>query len=242
MITDDNSYDKELPGNIFLIHQTFDKLKEEIAGKIGMQAAIPNTYKLCDYRPAYGLIFEDYIRDYTFWGHCDIDLVFGCIGNFITEEILSNNDVISIRPEYISGFFALYRNTEFVNNLFKESKDYETVFSSPHYLGFDECGLLCGDLLEGKGLTELCSAIESMTHLIKRMVRDGKIKAYFDLHVVESVPGNMRWDNGELFYMDSYEILLYHLVSFKVHPNLSIPRWNNIPNKFLINVFSFSKG
>jgi hypothetical protein len=35
--------------------------------------------------------------------------------------------------------------------------------------------------------------------------------------------------------------LLYHLVSFKVHPQLKIPKWKKIPNHFYTNEFSFSK-
>lgn len=241
VITDDQSYKGKLPENIFLIYHSFEEVKRMIAATVDMPVALSSPYKLCDYRPAYGLVFENYLKDYTFWGHCDLDVIFGCIGNFITDEVLANNDIISIRPEYVSGFFALYRNTKFINTLFKESTDYETVFSTSRYLGFDECGLLCDDLLEGKSLNELKPEIESMTHLIKKKEKEGKIKAYFDLHVVESIPGNMKWDNGELFYRNTYEILLYHLVSFKTHPNLSVPRWSNIPTKFLINETSISK-
>jgi hypothetical protein len=238
IITDDRSYEEKVPGNILMVYQTFDDLKKRIAGKLKMDIALPQTYKLCDFRPAYGIIFNDYIKDYAFWGHCDIDLVFGNISNFITEDVLRENDVISIRPEYISGFFALYRNTEKINNLFRSSKDHEKLFSVPQYMGFDECGLLCDQLMEGSPLDELDCPIESMTHVV---MKQDDIKSYFDLHAVESIPGNLKWIDGELYYMDSYEILLYHLVSFKIHPNLAIPAWKDIPGRFFINEYSFSQ-
>lgn len=241
ILSDDKNHYTVLPKNVSLLYYTFDEFKNLIAERLKMKVAIPNSYKLCDYRPAYGLIFQKYLRNYTFWGTIDIDVVFGNIGRFITKSILNANDVISTRPEYISGFFSLYRNTESVNNLFKKSKDYELIFSRGDYTGFDECGLLCDDLLQGKDLSQVNSNIESMTHLIKKMQRDGSIRSYFDLHVVESTPGNIHWNRGRLSYLDSYEILLYHLISFKVHPNLQIPVWDNIPNKFSINESSFSK-
>jgi hypothetical protein len=238
IITDDRSYEEKLPDNIFMVYQTFHELKKTIARKLKMDIALQRTYKLCDFRPAYGIIFNDYIKEYAFWGHCDIDLVFGNIGNFVTDDVLQENDVISIRPEYISGFFALYRNTESMNNLFRLSKDHLKIFSVEQYMGFDECGLLCDQLMEGSNLDELDCPIESMTHLVMKQCT---IKAYFDLHAVESVPGQLKWINGELYYMDAYEILLYHLVSFKVHPNLTIPTWKHIPGSFFINEYSFSQ-
>lgn len=236
IITDDKSYEEKLPENIFIVYQSFDDLKKRIADRLNMEVTIPATYKLCDFRPAYGIIFNDYIKDYQFWGHCDIDLVFGNINNFITDEVLQENDVISIRPEYITGFFALYRNTDQINNLFQSSKDYSKIFSTPEYLGFDECGLLCEPLMEGYDLDNLDCPIESMTHVVAKQ----DINAYFDLHAVESVPGKLKWDNGELYYMNTYEIMLYHLVSFKVHPNLVVPDWKHIPEIFSINEYSFS--
>lgn len=241
IISDDKGYNKALPINVFLVYQTFEEFKNLIADRLKMKVTIPNSYKLCDYRPAYGLIFQEHLKHYAFWGNIDIDVIFGNIGRFITKSLLSSNDVISVRPEYVSGFFSLYRNTDFMNNLFRRSKDYKMIFSSGHYTGFDECGLLCDDLLDGKDISQVHSNIESMTHLIKVMKSQGLIRAHFDLHVVESTPGNIKWNRGKLSYLDSYEILLYHLISFKVHPNLQIPFWDNIPNKFSINEYSFSK-
>lgn len=241
IITDDRGYNKVLPANVSLIYKTFEEFKIQIAEQLGMKVVVPNTYKLCDYRPAYGLIFQEYLKHYDFWGNIDIDVVFGNIEKFISKSILAKNDVISIRPEYISGFFFLYRNSESVNHLFKKSKDYKLIFSSSNYTGFDECGLLCDDLLDGKDINQLESNIESMTHLLKKMSHEKSIKAHFDLHVVEGTPGNLTWNRGKLTYLDTYEILLYHLISFKVHPNLQIPVWDSIPDKFSINEVSFSK-
>ena len=32
-----------------------------------------------DLRPAYGVLFEEYLDGYDFWGHCDLDVLFGRI-------------------------------------------------------------------------------------------------------------------------------------------------------------------
>ena len=44
---------------------------------------VKSPYKLCDYKPIYGLIFDEDLQDYDFWGHCDVDLIFGDIRKFI---------------------------------------------------------------------------------------------------------------------------------------------------------------
>lgn len=240
-VTNINIEKFNLPKNIKAINLSLSDFCIMASSKLGFKIIINNLYKLCDFKPSYGLIFQDYIHNYDFWGHSDIDLVYGNIRGFMTHEVLSNNEIISIRSEYISGFFALYKNTNKINNLFQESEDYRIVFQTPNYLGFDECSLKCEELLQGNSINKFNETYKSMTHIVKILENKDKIRAYFDLHVVESTPGNLLWDRGNLYYKNIFEIMLYHLVSFKVHPQLVIPKWKKIPNKFYINEFFFTK-
>lgn len=122
--------------NITFIDFSLDDFNKIASKKLGMDIEVKKPYKLCDFRPAYGLIFEDYLKDYDFWGHCDIDQVFGTIKNFVTEEVLNNYDKINK-----NGHFVLYRNILRINNLFKEKGslfDYIDVFKSNENFAFDE--------------------------------------------------------------------------------------------------------
>lgn len=104
--------------------------------KTNVKVDVKKPYKLCDFRPAYGLIFEDYLKGYDFWGHCDIDQIFGIIGNFVDDEMLEKYDKINR-----NGHFALYKNTKKINNLFKQSGslfNYVEVFQSDENFAFDE--------------------------------------------------------------------------------------------------------
>lgn len=65
-----------------------------------MPVAIPNSYKLCDFKPTYGLIFSEYIAKYDFWGMGDIDVIYGNIRDFITEDVLNNNDIITVKHDF----------------------------------------------------------------------------------------------------------------------------------------------
>ena len=78
----------------------------------------------------------DVIKNYDFWGHCDIDLVFGDIRKFITDDILNYYDKIFFR-----GHLSLYRNIEKMNNLFKlnySGNNFKKVFTNEKIYGFDE--------------------------------------------------------------------------------------------------------
>lgn len=97
-------------------------------------------YKLCDFKPLYGLIFEDYLKDYDYWGHCDVDLIFGDIRQFLTDDVLSQHKRILSR-----GHFSLYRNEPDCNLFFLRSKnydermpDYRKVYSNLRPYAFDE--------------------------------------------------------------------------------------------------------
>lgn len=207
--------------------------------KLDITTSIIDAYKFCDFRPAFGMIFKDYLVGYDFWGHCDIDVIFGDIRAFITDELCEKNDIICVRPEYVTGFFSLFRNNHQINTLYKESKDYDDVFTRSKHFCFDECNFLHEQLSLGAELFELPAEVESITHVITRMMAEGKIRAYFDLFVVENTPGEILKLDGKMIYKRHYEILLYHLICFKSHPKLERPNWSTVPNRYAIEEYRF---
>ena len=94
------------PPNVKIIKKTFNEIKEKIQSKFEFKITLNTPYKLCDYKPAYGYIFEEYIEEYDFWGYCDFDMIFGDIRKFLTDEILQQYDKI-----FKLGHLSLYKNT-----------------------------------------------------------------------------------------------------------------------------------
>ena len=70
----------------------FNKLSSR---KLELNITIDDPYRVCDLKPAFGHIFEDYLQGYAFWGYCDNDLIFGDIRKFVTGDILDKYDIIS---------------------------------------------------------------------------------------------------------------------------------------------------
>lgn len=215
IISDNRTFDCELPKNVIPVYNTLEEIRELASQKLQLQAAIDRPYKLCDFKPAYGLLFSDIVAGYDFWAHGDIDVIFGNIRAFITDELTNTYDLISVRHDFLTGYFLLYRNCEKMNLLFTHSKDYKKVMSDTKHYCFDETNFHFSEFERGMHYSDIPSDVESMTHVVKRLDEAGYIKAYFDFHVIEGAYGKLRWDNGKLMYKNKYEAILYHMIHFK---------------------------
>ena len=136
ILTDDEGkYD--YPENVKVYYMQFDEIKKIIRSKFDFDVKIETPYKLCDYRPAYGYIFEDYLKKYDFWGHCDCDVIFGKIRDFVTDELLNDYDKL-----FCLGHLSLYKNSDAVNKGFTSElrghRRYIDVYSSNVSFTFDE--------------------------------------------------------------------------------------------------------
>ena len=78
-----------------------------------LQALTP--YKLCDYKPAYGVIFEEYLKDVDFWGFCDVDLILGRIFDLLSAEKIAQSERVLTQ-----GHLTFYKNTERMNQMFEK--------------------------------------------------------------------------------------------------------------------------
>ena len=108
------------------------------SGKLGFEINVKNPYKLCDFKPTFGKIFEDYLTGYDFWGYFDIDIIFGQMNDFISDEVLTTYDVISTYQGFLSGPFSIFRNTSQINCLFRLNPGNLEILKNENYLGFDE--------------------------------------------------------------------------------------------------------
>lgn len=231
IITDNINLISNKPKNVIIIYKTIEELILIASKKLGFKVNIPYSYKLCDFKPAYGFLFPEIIKGYDFWGHGDIDVVYGNIRNFMTEEILNTYDVISTRHDYITGTFCLYKNNQQMNTLFMESVNYETVFSNSEHYCFDECNFLFQELQNGASIFDYPNNIQSMTYVVQKAVKEKKLKAFFDFIIIEGVTGKIKWDKGKIIYKDNYEAMFYHLIKFKTACKKPI-LLNPIPDTF----------
>lgn len=203
------------PVNVKIVYKTIAEIRKKASKKLGFKVNIKYPYKLCDFKPTYGFLFPELIKGYDFWGHGDIDIVFGNIRKFMTKQILNNYDIISSRHDYITGTFCLFRNNMQMNTLFMQSKDYKKVLSRSENFCFDECNYLFEELQNGASIFDYPKNIQSMTWVVKRAEQVGKLKAFFDFIIIEGTPGKIKWEKGKVTYKNLYEAMFYHLIKFK---------------------------
>lgn len=239
----DIHFPEKLPDNIIIVRKTLEEIRLLAQEKFAFEVALYTPYKLCDFKPAYGFLFSELLTEYDFWGHGDLDVVYGNIRKFITDEMMDNFDVICSRPEYVPGYFTLFRNNEVGQKLFMHSRDYKTVFQDAENFCFDETNWQWLPVIEGKSIFELKCEIQSMTYVVKKLALCGTIKAYFDMLVVEGLPGGLEWNNGTLIVRKGkreQEVMLYHFISFKKLPYRHVPDWDDLPDRFYISRFYMS--
>lgn len=128
---------EHLPPNVIIQKSSLEELRRRFNKSIGMSVKLDCPYKLCDLKPMYGVTFKDEFQGYDFWGHCDLDLIWGNLRKFLPDEILARYDKI-----FPLGHLSLYRNNSQTNEAFRLSGsrrgDYTYVLSTNKSCIFDE--------------------------------------------------------------------------------------------------------
>jgi hypothetical protein len=111
----------------------------------------------------------------------------------MTDELLKEFDIISIRPDWIPGCFLLLKNTPNLKTLFQHSKDYKKVFTSQKHCCFDETNFAHSAFEKEKYYQDIQTEINSMIHVVKKMEEEQYIKPYFDSGMIEGgCPGQLK--------------------------------------------------
>ena len=130
--------DRPLPGappNLEVRLCAFDDLARRIQGHFDFEISLERPYKLCDFRPAFGEIFSEELAGYDFWGHCDLDVVFGRIRRYLPPRAFDADKIL------FQGNFALYRNTAQAADWFRHEVgevSYRKALTTPEAMHFDE--------------------------------------------------------------------------------------------------------
>jgi len=170
-----------------------NRLENLILQKIGVSYEINNLRNVCILKSSLGDLFSEYIDDYDFFGHYDIDTLFGDIRKFIDPH-LDSNDVISFGErkyhDRISGPLTVIKNTERNRTIYKMKLN-EFVNNLKNYdvNAFDE-----------NELNELHQ-------------KNSKVKILYDCTNFDGEEGKLnyssKWFGGKI-YVNSVEKLLHH--------------------------------
>lgn len=125
----------DTPPNVVVQLLEFAELAARIQAHFPFKISLERPYKLCDFRPAFGEIFRDELTGYDYWGHSDLDVVFGRILDHLPAEAFEADKIL------IQGNFSLYRNTAEAAKWYRHEVgrvSYREAMTSPAAQHFDE--------------------------------------------------------------------------------------------------------
>jgi hypothetical protein len=209
-----------VPRNVRIKQLTNSSFNELASNKLGIEIKLNHFRKLCDFKPTYGHLFEEYLEGWDYWGYTDLDVVYGDIRRFLSTARLQDYDVFTARKEFLVGHFTLLRNNHSMRTLYQQSADYRTTLQTPEMLSFSECGKQWQRRFQGKPLND-DAACDSMTHVVHRMMAERTICACFSPACIEW-PGRvtpawrLRWHAGRLSFVNRRrEVMYFHFRVFK---------------------------
>ena len=125
------------PPNVKFIRMSYQDYIKNVSEKLNINFNPISKYKICDLKPVYGDLYQDDIAGYDYYGFGDLDIIFGDIRKFYTDEVLSF-DVISTHEHILSGHFALFKNEERLRKAYTKIPRYAEYLENPYTTRFDE--------------------------------------------------------------------------------------------------------
>lgn len=128
-----------IPANNIIVHKMlFDEFKHQVQKSFNFPIVLDRPYKLCEYKQSYGYILQEHIKEYDFWGYGDLDLVYGDIRAFLTDNVLKYKFLLGW------GHLTILHNDIETNTYFMKFvqgyQNYKDAFTTSIITFFDEYG------------------------------------------------------------------------------------------------------
>lgn len=200
LIWSDATPPKNLPSNVKMIDFSLQEFNKLASYKLNRTVEVARPYKLCDYKPMYGLVWEEALGQYDYWGFCDLDVIWGDIDQFFRKYLIQRTDIITCGGATtigglhyrIQGPCTLVRNSERLNKSFINTPDYRRAIAVDGYVCFDEGSW--DQYIKGRSDISL----EILLNLSNFENGDA---------VLEST-----WINGKLYLPSGREIVVHHMI------------------------------
>jgi hypothetical protein len=181
----------------FIFDHDLRSFKQRVEDILGVRCPIvEGGAKIHDYRCAFGLLYQDELVGYDWWGHTDMDCIYGRLDRFYSDERLAEPLLILTDcNDYVCGPWTLYRNTEETRLLFMDVPGWERELTRRKVTGWVETSF-----------TETTRA-----HLRHRLRLDQRHR-YGDPH-------RLAW-NGDRLMDGTVEIPFFHFNRTKVWPEI----------------------
>lgn len=218
LVTDLSLSEYRVPGNVKVVNLPFVSLRELFERKLGTDVILESPIRLCDFKPMYGKVFEDYLDGYDYWAFGDCDLVYGnAFDPYLQRRLEEGFDALSLHPIWPTGSFFTVRNCEKMNRFYERTNNWKEIcrLRGMTFVNYDEVGGGFYRKLESGGMTlEDCAEIRDSFGAALARTKD--IKYIRDgVHAETALVGEVvEMDHGRLT-LDGREIPIFHFVNCK---------------------------
>lgn len=221
IIFTDNKRDSSYPDNVKIINLSFSEINKLACDKFGFDVCLNTPYKFCDFKPAYGFLFEEYISEYEYWGHCDCDVVFGDLERMLTPLLEEDYDKL-----FAAGHLTIYKNNPENNRRFMKPYNnrllYKEAYTTDKIFTFDE-DYNGNDNVHSIFLQDGAKVYQEDMSMNPSIHHGKFVRAYYDEKVHNYVKEEYKkaryyWDNGKILRvylngntLEKTEFLYIHL-------------------------------
>ena len=122
------------PENVSFHQMSLAEFKKSAQDVVGFECSLERPYKICDYRPLFGLIFKDLLNGYDYWGYGDLDVILGDLYPFLEPGLEAKVGLL-----YGRGHLSVFRNDGRINNLILGNHErLKSVLTNHNNCSFDE--------------------------------------------------------------------------------------------------------
>lgn len=123
----------------WLITTDEDEFRGRCRGQLGVEPPeLAGTGAIHAFRPAFGVLYQDLLAGFDFWGHTDFDVIYGRVERWLTADLLAGLDIYANHFDYISGPWTVYRNVPVVNELFMRHEGWQDLLAAGVNTGWGE--------------------------------------------------------------------------------------------------------
>ena len=124
--------------NVSFHYLSIQDLESTIQEKLDAENyKMPSIRKICDWKTAYGFLFGTFGCDW--WGHCDLDIIWGDVDKYLSDMLESDVDIISADKTRLCGPCNIYRTSQ--TEVFKAHTNWRKLLLEQDHVAYDEIGL-----------------------------------------------------------------------------------------------------
>jgi hypothetical protein len=123
--------------NVQFVALSLNEFRRKVLNVLGVTPPEQLGYKICDFKPAYGALFGEFLQDFEYFGWGDLDVIYGDLDRFL-HPLLGRWEVLSFHRCMLSNHFCILRNTEDHRNLLNWLPGGKDKLAKPGYQQVDD--------------------------------------------------------------------------------------------------------